>query len=157
MDEKNFIYSKSPNGKYTSGGYIINSQLLNKYPLNKVQKGGKSTKGSKKNEPTRVVPAGLFLLKRALDSNTFDKLIESQHDTETNDPDVISEDLYDKLLNLVEPRNNVDLTNKKKSTKSAHNTNTQNTQNNKPRKYTRRRNRKRKRKKTQKKQTRKKK
>lgn len=85
------IFNKT-DGKITSAGWCINSDLLqNDFPLAaQHQVGGGS--GAVQN---LAVPAGLIILQNMIDSNTklsLNDLLE--------EPKVIGEDLYDKLLNL---------------------------------------------------------
>ena len=91
MDTNDMIFNKT-NGKITAGGWNINSDLLqNDFPLAaNSQVGGGN--GAVQN---LAVPAGLIILQNMIDSNTkfpLNDLLE--------EPKVIGEDLYDKLLNL---------------------------------------------------------
>ncbi len=93
MDADNFVYHKD-GGKVMAAGYSINSKLLEggipAIANYKIQKGG--------SIETLAVPAGLFLLQQSISSktNALDKI--------EKEPEVIGEGLYDKLLELMEPR-----------------------------------------------------
>lgn len=82
---ENFVYLKGKDGSIYSGGYKVNSQLMDK-----TLSGG----GGVSN---MIVPAGLFLSKKALEGNkTFVSDI-------LKDVDVIGDDLYSKLVSLAAP------------------------------------------------------
>jgi hypothetical protein len=91
MDTNDMIFNKT-NGKITACGWNINSNLLqNDFPLAaNSQVGGGA--GAVQN---LAVPAGLIILQNMIDSNT-----KSQLNDLLEEPRVIGEDLYDKLLNL---------------------------------------------------------
>ncbi|RZD41655.1 MAG: hypothetical protein CXT73_04525 [Methanobacteriota archaeon] len=91
MDSNDMIFNKT-DGKITSAGWCINSDLLqNDFPLAaQHQVGGGS--GAVQN---LAVPAGLIILQNMIDSNTKSPLNDL-----LEEPRVIGEDLYDKLLNL---------------------------------------------------------
>jgi len=91
MDTNDMIFNKT-NGKITAGGWNINSNLLqNDFPLAaNSQVGGGA--GAVQN---LAVPAGLIILQNMIDSNTKSPLNDL-----LEEPRVIGEDLYDKLLNL---------------------------------------------------------
>ena len=80
-----FVYTTDKNGDIQAGGYKINNELL----TNTLKGGGVVA--------DMIVPAGLFLSKKILEKN---KNIMSK--IEDNN-EVIGEDLYSKLLNLVQP------------------------------------------------------
>ena len=89
MDPENFVYYQK-GGKVLSLGYEVDSPLLNKYLP--------ALDSSCKN---LAVPAGLFLLKRTVKpSSTASFKIEEVEDN----PEVMSEDMYDSLLNLMNPK-----------------------------------------------------
>jgi hypothetical protein len=94
MDEENFIYNTTKGGKITSGGYSINSKILQggmpAISTVEMQKGG--------GMQSLAVPAGLFLLQQSIKSktNALDNVVVSE-------PEVIGDDLYDRLLSLVDP------------------------------------------------------
>ena len=85
------IYKKD--GQIKALGWNINSELLqNDFPLaahHQTGGGGAST------IQNLAVPAGLIILQNMIDSNTKSPLNDL-----LEEPRVISEDLYDKLLNL---------------------------------------------------------
>ena len=91
MDIGDMIFNKT-DGKITSAGWRIDSDLLqNDFPLAaQHQVGGGS--GAVQN---LAVPAGLIILQNMIDSNTKSPLNDL-----LEEPRVIGEDLYDKLLNL---------------------------------------------------------
>ena len=91
MDTNDMIFNKT-NGKITACGWNINSNLLqNDFPLAaNSQVGGGA--GAVQN---LAVPAGLIILQNMIDSNTKSPLNDL-----LEEPRVIGEDLYDKLLNL---------------------------------------------------------
>lgn len=93
---ENFVYTKNKNGDIEAGGYKINNELLH----NTINGGGALT--------DIIVPAGLFVSKKILEKN---KNVMSKTEDSI---DVIEEDLYSKLLNLVQPNSK---TNKKRKTK----------------------------------------
>ena len=83
-------------GKYVKAcGWNINSRLLcNDIPLAAYQSGGGKKKGGGESTLQNLaIPAGLILLRNSIDSHTsFKNIIE--------EPKIIGEDLYTKLLNL---------------------------------------------------------
>jgi hypothetical protein len=93
MDAENFVYHKN-NGKVMAAGYSINNRLLEggipAISNYKIQKGGKLE--------TLAVPAGLFLLQQSIHtkSNALEKI--------EKESEVIGDSLYDKLLELMEPK-----------------------------------------------------
>jgi len=93
MDSENFIYHKQ-NGQVMSAGYAINSKLLEggipALANYKIQKGG--------SLESLAVPAGLFLLQQSITSKT------NALETIEKEPEVIGEGLYDKLLELMDPK-----------------------------------------------------
>ena len=93
MDADNFIYHKD-GGKVIAAGYSIDSKLLEggipAIANYKIQKGG--------SIETLAVPAGLFLLQQSISSKT------NALNTIEKEPEVIGEGLYDKLLELMEPK-----------------------------------------------------
>ena len=93
MDADNFVYHKD-GGKVMAAGYSINSKLLEggipAIANYKIQKGG--------SIETLAVPAGLFLLQQSISSKT------NALNTIEKEPEVIGEGLYDKLLELMEPK-----------------------------------------------------
>ena len=89
MDTHDMIFNKTKDG-ITAGGWNINSELLqNDFPLvAHSQSGGGS--GVVQN---LAVPAGLIILQNMINNKSpLNDLLE--------EPRIISEDLYDKLLNL---------------------------------------------------------
>ena len=93
---ENFVYTTNKNGDDAAGGYTINNKLL----TNTINGGGALT--------DMIVPAGLFISKKILEKN---KNLMSK--TEDN-VGVVGEDLYSKLLNLVQPNSK---TNTKRKTR----------------------------------------
>ena len=79
---ENFVYFTKSDGSIQSGGYKVNSPLMTK-----TLKGGGSV-------ADMVVPAGLFLSKKALEGNN--KFVKDI----MGDVDVIGDDLYSNLLSL---------------------------------------------------------
>ena len=91
MNTNDMIFNKT-NGKITAGGWNVNSDLLqNDFPIAAYSQVGGGT-GAVQN---LAVPAGLIILQNMIDSNTKSSLNDL-----LEEPRVISEDLYDKLLNL---------------------------------------------------------
>ncbi len=92
MNTDDMIFNKK-DGKVTAVGWDINSELLqNDFPLSAhAQSGG----GGESALQNLAVPAGLILLKNMIDSNTKNPLRDL-----LEEPKVISEGLFDKLLNL---------------------------------------------------------
>jgi len=89
MDIENFVYYQK-GGKVLSLGYEVDSPLLNKNLP--------ALDSSCKN---LAVPAGLFLLKRTVKPKSMASFkIEEVEDN----PEVMSEDMYDSLLNLMNPK-----------------------------------------------------
>lgn len=99
MDPENFVYYQK-GGKVLSLGYEVDSPLLNKNLP--------ALDSSCKN---LAVPAGLFLLKRTVKpSSTASFKIEEVEDN----AEVMSEDMYDSLLNLMNPKHSKTKTKKPK-------------------------------------------
>ena len=85
------VFNKQ-SGKITACGWNINSELLrNDIPLSAHTQSG----GGSSALQTLAVPAGLIILKNMIDSNTKTSLYDL-----LEEPKVIGEDLYDKLLDL---------------------------------------------------------
>ena len=79
-------------GKITAAGWNVNSDLLqNDFPLAAQRQVGGGTSAIQ----NLAVPAGLIILQNMIDSNTKSPLNDL-----LEEPRVIGEDLYDKLLNL---------------------------------------------------------
>lgn len=93
MDPENFVYYKKGD-KVLSMGYEVDCKLLNK---NLPAVDG-SINGL-------AVPSGLFLLKKSIHSNTKNPkdLIETIQLKE-DDSEVVNDDLYDTLLELMNPK-----------------------------------------------------
>jgi hypothetical protein len=87
MDTENFIYTTNK-GVIQSGGYKINNLFLNKNlpAVIDFQKGGAN----------RAIPFGLFKIKQGYDNNIKPFKIT------TNNSDVINDNLFDKLSNMIE-------------------------------------------------------
>lgn len=79
MDIDNFVYYQK-GGKVMSLGYEVDCKMIN-------------------NDLS--VPAGLFILNKSIHSNT--KNVNELFDNLDVENDVISEDLYDNLLGLMDP------------------------------------------------------
>ena len=92
--DKDFVFTTDKNGCLRGGGFKIESHLLNETMNNKdVQTGGNvNIVNSFKN---LVVPAGLFYAQKKVQKN---KSIHYEYKDEE-----LTEELYDKLLNMVEP------------------------------------------------------
>jgi hypothetical protein len=91
MNNNDMIFNKT-NGKITAGGWNINSDLLqNDFPLAAQHQVG----GGTSTIENLAVPAGLIILQNMIDSNTKSPLNDL-----LEEPKVIGEDLYEKLLNL---------------------------------------------------------
>ena len=91
MNSYDMIFNKK-DGKITALGWNVNSKLLqNDFPIAAYSQVGGGT-GAVQN---LAVPAGLIILQNMIDSNTKSPLNDL-----LEEPRVISEDLYDKLLNL---------------------------------------------------------
>jgi|TARA_R110002074_G_scaffold23402_5_gene70945 hypothetical protein len=91
MNKNDMIFNRE-GGKITAGGWNVNSDLLqNDFPLAANSQVGGGT-GVIQN---LAVPAGLIILQNMIDSNT-----KSPLNSLLEEPRVIGEDLYDKLLNL---------------------------------------------------------
>ncbi len=93
LTKNDFVYSRDKDGKVYSGGYKVESLLLeNGIPLiTKNQKGGGSILGN------MVVPAGLLYTQQKLTSMRFD----------TKNNGEVPSDLFDKLLEMSKPREKV--------------------------------------------------
>ena len=93
---KYFVFTTDKNGCLRGGGFKIESNLLNETMNNKdVQTGGNiNIMNTFKN---LVVPAGLFYTQKKVQKN---KSIHYEYNNEE-----LNEELYDKLLNMVEPDN----------------------------------------------------
>ena len=107
MDSENFIYHKQ-NCQVMSAGYAINSKLLEgdipALANYKIQKGG--------SLESLAVPAGLFLLQQSITSKT------NALETIEKEPEVIGEGLYDKLLELMDPKTSAKKKKKKQKRKT---------------------------------------
>ena len=92
--DKDFVFTTDKNVCLRGGGFKIESHLLNETMNNKdVQTGGNvNIVNSFKN---LVVPAGLFYAQKKVQKN---KSIHYEYKDEE-----LTEELYDKLLNMVEP------------------------------------------------------
>lgn len=108
MDCNDMIFNKT-DGKVTALGWNVNSELLqNDFPLSSQVGGGA---GFAQN---LAVPAGLIILANMVDSKTkspFKDLLE--------EPAVIGENLYDKLLSLAGKKRKSHKTRKKKYKKKS--------------------------------------
>ena len=93
FSSEDMIFNKK-NGQVTAGGWNINSELLqNDFPLSaSAQSGGGKGGGSLEN---LAVPAGLIILKNMIDSNTKNPIKDL-----LEEPKVIGDGLFDKLLSL---------------------------------------------------------
>ena len=95
MNDENFIYNRTADGKIMSAGYAINSKILQSgmpaISTVKSKKGGALT--------SLAVPAGLFLLQQSIKSKT-----NALDNIKVSEPEVIGDDLYDKLLALINPK-----------------------------------------------------
>ena len=93
FSSEDMIFNKK-NGQVTAGGWNINSELLqNDFPLSaNAQSGGGKGGGSLE---TLAVPAGLIILKNMIDSNTKNPIKDL-----IEEPKVIGDGLFDKLLSL---------------------------------------------------------
>ena len=92
---KDFIFTTDKNGCLTGGGFKIESQLLNNTinDTGLIQSGGGiNILNGLKN---LVVPAGLFLSQKQIQKNNTIRYNYKE--------DPINDDIYDKLLNMVEP------------------------------------------------------
>jgi hypothetical protein len=96
MNDENFIYNRTSDGKIMSAGYAINSKILQSgmpaISTVKSKKGGGSL-------TSLAVPAGLFLLQQSIKSKT-----NALDNIKISEPEVIGDDLYDKLLALINPK-----------------------------------------------------
>ena len=107
MDAENFIYHKQ-GGQVMSAGYSINNKLL---------EGGIPALVQYKNQngggiESLAVPAGLFLLQQSITSKT------NALETIEKEPEVIGEGLYDKLLELMDPKTSAKKKKKKQKRKT---------------------------------------
>ena len=92
MNTDDMIFNKK-DGKVTAVGWDINSELLqNDFPLSAHAQSGGGNGSALQN---LAVPAGLILLKNMIDSNTKNPIRDL-----LEEPKIIGEDLFDKLLNL---------------------------------------------------------
>jgi len=110
MKDHDMVFSKSQNGDITGGGFSINSMLLKNItkfggsPIEIIQTmiGGEK---QDENIKSMVVPFGLFykqekMLQKSLHNS------KKETDTDVNDDNEISDDLYDQLLKNVDANNN---------------------------------------------------
>ena len=93
LTTNDFVYSRDKDGKVYSGGYKVESLLLEKgIPLvTKNQKGGGSVLGN------MVVPAGLLYTQQKITPMRFD----------TKNYGEVPGDLFEKLLGMSKPREKV--------------------------------------------------
>ena len=93
---KDFVFTTDKNGCLTGGGFKIESQLLNNTinDTGPIQTGGGGINilNGLKN---LVVPAGLFLSQKKIQKNNTIRYNYKE--------DPINDEIYDKLLNMVEP------------------------------------------------------
>jgi len=97
---KDFVFTTDKNGCLTGGGFKIESQLLNNTINDTINDtsptqsggGGINILNGLKN---LVVPAGLFLSQKQIQKNNTIRYNYKE--------DPINDDIYDKLLNMVEP------------------------------------------------------
>lgn len=109
--DTDFVYTVDKNGKYQSGGYSIQNELIGNfqpiesYDFDKneiVQTGGNPFAVSTFN--TIAVPAGLFILQRIM-NNKYNDDINQDYTIQENNKEHIEESLYDKLFKLAQPNN----------------------------------------------------
>ena len=100
MNPENFVYYQK-GGKVLSMGYEIDSRLLND-----------NLPAVDGNLNGLAVPCGLFLLKHSIDSNTKPK---KEFEIIRDDDAVIDDNLYDSLLDLMNPKSEQKKTRSKKS------------------------------------------
>ena len=101
---ENFVYTANKNGEIEAGGYKINNSLLN----NTINGGGTLT--------DMIVPAGLFISKKMLEKDT-------EFGVKTTEKvEVVGEDLYSKLLNLVQPNSKTNRGRGRKTRRERNNT-----------------------------------
>jgi len=95
--DKDFVFTTDKNGCLKGGGFKIESSLLNETMNNNIQTDGQ--KGGNLNIingfKNLVVPAGLFYSQKKFQKN------KSIHYESKNEE--INEEIYDKLLNMLEP------------------------------------------------------
>ena len=105
MKEHDMVFSKSKDGTITGGGFAIDSMLLKnitqygEYPNENVDNmiGGDNPH---KNMNKMAVPFGLFYKKeKMLQKSLYNSKKET--DTDVNDDNEISDDIYDQLLKKV--------------------------------------------------------
>lgn len=86
------IIKKDSNGKYSAGGFNINSCILqsDESPYVTIQNGGNSSKTMLDGLKNLAVPAGLLYLQQSLSTNYF----------VSNKDEAVSDSLYNKLFNL---------------------------------------------------------
>lgn len=118
MKEHDMVFSKSQNGDITGGGFSINSTLLKNItkfggsPIETIQ----TMIGGEKQDEHMVVPFGLFYKQeKMLQKSLYNSKKET--DTDVNDDNEISDDIYDELLKKVDA-NDVSYDKSKKSGKS---------------------------------------
>ena len=112
MEDHDFIFQQHDGGKITSGGYTLNTTLnngqgvmiTNSDPNSLNQNGGALTNVLK----DLAVPAGLFYLQQNLNKATdsYDSAHINKKKSKGNkysSDNVISENLFDKLLGMVHP------------------------------------------------------
>jgi len=119
MKEHDMIFSKSQNGDITGGGFSINSMLLKnitKFGGSPIETLQTMIGGEKQDENVKsmVVPFGLFykqekMLQKSLHNS------KKETDTDVNDDNEISDDLYDQLLKKVDANNNDNVNNNRSS------------------------------------------
>jgi hypothetical protein len=110
MKDHDMVFSKSQNGDITGGGFSINSMLLKnitKFGGSPIETLQTMIGGEKQDENIKsmVVPFGLFykqekMLQKSLHNS------KKETDTDVNDDNEISDDLYDQLLKKVDANDN---------------------------------------------------
>jgi hypothetical protein len=88
-----FVFNINEEGKLLSSGFLVNSFLLNSgmSPMLTIQKGGNSSDMFSNYFDNLAIPAGLFYV-------NFPK---QQYITQQEKHDVINDDIYEKLFQLV--------------------------------------------------------
>tara|TARA_B100001063_G_C16529496_1_gene435704 strand:- start:76 stop:468 length:393 start_codon:yes stop_codon:yes gene_type:complete len=101
LDKNDFVLYKE-NNRIKSGGYSVNSILLNKNnpaftTYNKQSGGGAGSKKVSEVFSDLAVPAGLLYMKLNTNTNSFK--INS-----TSEKEVLSDSIHDQLLELLQPK-----------------------------------------------------
>jgi hypothetical protein len=105
IDSDDLIFYNDENGEIHSGGFNVNSVLMKMglSPITTLNGGGQNGDNVGDLFKDIVIPSWAIYLP----SRGGNKLSNDNYNTNDDDDEFIDEDLHDKLLNLVKPKENV--------------------------------------------------